>query len=781
MKNYFKKKFILAVSIFLLFSTHLLGITNQDTLIVNSDPSNKTEQMDVQENYSALYKRADEYSKSSSGIDSISKYIIGDKIKVLSIIFGKDATDKNFEKKKNIHIETLIIEIKEKAKSDSNFTISKYNEIIEDLEKLKVGTLTINEQKNLNERLETIAANSPDFKSKINIFKKSDVSNDVSGSPSIIKNLQGLNSLNSILPTPAILIDGTAQFLVNRTKKELNIAYVDKFRNAFKEYPQMQVLFPSVSNVILYNDPLSFSVWSSQLQQATQLDIQNVANNYYLMIKSDSLYRSMSKTEKELFEVFFMSMSVAQMNQKLMVPHEILANLSYQFAYSENDTLLVNKGLSLIKALENSVYIDKGKYMDNRLIHNAFSIKSKKDRYFINLLLIQNKELLMSIVGDDFYELLVPIDQENVTYSKLEVLKEFQHTIIDIKQSIENSNILISKLNNPIEGLNKREVMFSLLDESLILYDAAFRMAYIGKTEGALYASSSKYMDYHSMLSNSIQLAKNISDRNYPGILVSFNNIVSVSFDKLIELQAAKIDAGNTDLNGKSRCDKKVGMQKLVPDYEILNRYKDMLSIIVYWGGVMSEVASLDSAHNVNMLLERYAEPVGSYRIKRNSKFSVSLNAYPGLYMGTEYGIEEKKFRFGYGVTAPIGLSLNWSSRKKATSKHFDYYKDGKLKKYTGYVHGIFLPLIDIGAPFVYRWSADDGDGFPDELKWEQVFAPGIYYTFGFKNSGLTLKAGAQWAPSLAKVTATEIGLNNDAVRMGITATYDIPLFTLRK
>jgi hypothetical protein len=56
------------------------------------------------------------------------------------------------------------------------------------------------------------------------------------------------------------------------------------------------------------------------------------------------------------------------------------------------------------------------------------------------------------------------------------------------------------------------------------------------------------------------------------------------------------------------------------------------------------------------------------------------------------------------------------------------------------------LSIIDIAGPFAYRFSDDSASGLPSDIKWSQIFAPGLHYNYGIKNSPLTINVGIQYS-----------------------------------
>jgi len=117
-----------------------------------------------------------------------------------------------------------------------------------------------------------------------------------------------------------------------------------------------------------------------------------------------------------------------------------------------------------------------------------------------------------------------------------------------------------------------------------------------------------------------------------------------------------------------------------------------------------------------------------------------------------------------YGVTTPIGLSLNWGN---------NFY--GVNAK--GHSFSFYVPIVDIGAAFSYRWTNSEGEGFSEEIKWEQIISPGIHAVWGIGNTPMAFMLGAQYTPLLQKITDQDNKLQPNAWRFGATISVDIPIF----
>jgi hypothetical protein len=177
---------------------------------------------------------------------------------------------------------------------------------------------------------------------------------------------------------------------------------------------------------------------------------------------------------------------------------------------------------------------------------------------------------------------------------------------------------------------------------------------------------------------------------------------------------------------------------------------------------LVNDLAVAEDGEDIEEIIERFALPPGSSSIKRESIFDVSLNAYPGLIGGGELTWRNKS-SYVVGTasfTAPVGLALSWGTEK-------------------GYSHGIFLPIIDIGAITRFRFDDDTTSTLLTDLRFQDVFSPGLYYSLGFRKSPISLNIGAQYGPELRMIEPDGTGNFFPSMRFGLGLTVDIPLLKL--
>lgn len=210
-----------------------------------------------------------------------------------------------------------------------------------------------------------------------------------------------------------------------------------------------------------------------------------------------------------------------------------------------------------------------------------------------------------------------------------------------------------------------------------------------------------------------------------------------------------------------------VGIETIRLLYPADPRTENLLSRVDRYGNLLVAMANAQNSDEIVALLEEVAAPVQSYRKKRGSdNLTVSLNLYPGLAGGMEYQLPESESGGAaqggfFAFTTPVGLSID-----KGVGKN------GSI--------GLFFSLIDVGAITAFRLQ--DGVSLLPELKWANLFAPGMYLQFGLGKTPLSLGLGGQYGPALRQVGTDGQGNDISArhFRAGVSLTVDVPLLFIK-
>jgi len=201
---------------------------------------------------------------------------------------------------------------------------------------------------------------------------------------------------------------------------------------------------------------------------------------------------------------------------------------------------------------------------------------------------------------------------------------------------------------------------------------------------------------------------------------------------------------------------------------------------------IFQDIILANGSKELSMVIEKYAMPVGSYKVKRRSRWSVDLNAYFGVYGGYEWaqqpGSNSYRGAAGgvLGFTAPIGFTYSWAgyTGKGNTNEGYSVSAKKGLRRFNGSSHSISFTIIDIGAVVSYRFTNAADAPLPEKVTWGQVISPGLFYRYGIKNTPLCAHLGAQFAPQLRTINDVK---NQNTIRATLGVTMDLPLLNLGK
>ncbi|HHH50541.1 MAG TPA: hypothetical protein ENK52_06150 [Saprospiraceae bacterium] len=526
------------------------------------------------------------------------------------------------------------------------------------------------------------------------------------------------------------LVDATARFLVDRTKKELTISFFDKFRDQLDEVHnvpfagnamvdiRLKTILPNTYLLLdsrqYFDTPSMGETWITAFKK----DIGSLPFSIENTLKVSKNFRN-SKTGHFTLALFDMVDRIEQGYHPLEVIED-LGNTHRQYNTHQIDQYF---GLLALLAL-NSTGIDFEGVRHWLSVDELNAMPEPARKYFLGLIYQQGLHagLLSNIRLTDTSTLAGAVTLDNyphffsVVKGLMGDLNKIDDQLTIVKDSLKSNSAALGVY------LTYTNAVYTAFDH---LVENTFQLA---GTDA--YYESDYFRKFRPIAYDIVNFNRSVSNENYGESL-----LVTISFLK-------HLSDGNKEMDGLIKP---------------LTYYANFLIDII--------VASENEAIDLKGIIENYALPVGSYRIKRHQATSIDLNAYPGLYTGYEFS-QNSSNSANFGVTAPIGFSFSWRS---------------SLEGATSASHSIFLSAIDIGAPFSYRFVNDETAGFPANIKWEQIFSPGLFYIYGFNNSPLVFSAGLQYTPSLRKVEVNQITTQQSVLRFGLSLSVDIPVFNLRR
>ncbi len=528
---------------------------------------------------------------------------------------------------------------------------------------------------------------------------------------------------------PSIVTDALAQFLVKRTKEELTLAFFDQFRKQLEASNEFQTLLPNTNFLLktqedVFRIPSMGAVWVESFQS----DIQNLVPNLERLLLTDPNYQPLlAQPNVQAFQLAF---NLVDLTRKGEAPLNILAMLKKR-VQNNNQIDGLHETLDLLHFLAQELQScdpEKSGYL--LTAKDLRPLSQKQKAYFISLLFRNNKASILPLLGRFNNRNYLTILEENQS--------EFFNMLVQFSQLLQNLEVAGQQYNIAgEEDYNRayRDQSFkSITQKAVSLLEFSFRLKYFSNPNA--YFRSDFYKKYYPTILNTINALGHVERQEYGIFLINLAQILQPIINE-------KIASDSTE------------------DSE---RLANFVQDFLFYGGFMVDILSALDAETVSGIIQQYALPIGSYRMKRRAHFSMDINAYPGLYMGVESGLNNTLKRDGVvGVTAPIGLTTSW----------------GNFKEKNGQSFSLFFPVIDIGAAFSYRWGNRFG-GFPDKLKWRQILSPGVHAVYGFKELPISLMVGAQFMPELRGISENGFTDTGRSVwHLGVSGVVDIPLFNL--
>ena len=530
-----------------------------------------------------------------------------------------------------------------------------------------------------------------------------------SGGSSILGSLSGLDVTQ--------YVQAFADFLRDRIKEELTMAYIDEFKNKIKNVKEFEYMLPKTINVFNTGDVFSLPSMGATYKSAFAEDMAALPENFERMVFSYDKYKDYRNRED--FILYMAAYYSIKMSAEKYHPADILRFIDSKYGYKISDSAVnkVRVALSLLNVLSKNLKdIDGANWIDKSKVSvfNPFVIN-----VFLGLVYEQNKSMLDAQFNVGGIQKTV---KELLKSQSVERIFQFVTLANNIEDRIREYKAMV-KDNESAEELRQAVIAYFLSNA-----DDFFNLFDFGGSVISDYSHSPEFYRYKEIVKNTIAVAKGVKTNNVAQVGV---NIIA-----LIK-QITNMDNEDTTI-------------------QQLTHYINFITDMVY----------ADSSARIKQVLQNYAAPPRSYRAVRQSSRTVSLASFPGIYVGYESHSPSNNDTKGngvFGITAPIGVSVGWGNSVKDAPSY-----------------ALFFSMVDIGAALTYRWNNDTAN-LPQKVKLGQIFSPGLFGIWGFKNSPLALKVGTQYLPQLRSVKKGANVIEANAWHFSAAITVDIPVLILSR
>ncbi len=525
---------------------------------------------------------------------------------------------------------------------------------------------------------------------------------------------------------PAQFADATAKYLIKRSRDEMMGVFFARFKAKLAEQPMLSSLMPATQKLMTFQNAANATPSLGQSwMNVFESDMRNVLFNFDFFLRDKHPHLS-QQTEGQLFSLSLQSVRLlGEQNSPAQV-------LQFFEDKQGKDATELGRSLKLVNLLSKNLLTNP--QSDEYISRDSLqALGTEGGDIFWGLLYQRNRAL--------FKKMNIQPTTQNV-HQQMTMTDEFLHYNEKINTLSSKDAPSVKKGLKQFQSKNKDETtnapdhITATLDKAeylLNIMELGFKAKFYADFSPDKYYSSDVFTKRMSLPRNTLSVFRLMHNRQYGIALL-----------------------GTAEL-----------MEQLLPAADsTTEKSKKALRQFVFYANFMTDVITADNA-SLGSIVERYALPTGSYRAKRAARFSMDINAYPGFFIAYE-ATKTDSSRSGsgvHGVSAPIGISFSFGKGGEKAAHSFSLY----------------MPMLDIGAAFSYRWSKDKGGGLPEKFKLSQVFAPGLYAVWGVKGAPLSVMGGFQLTPQLRQVADSQnvTGKVANSIRFGLTVCMDVPIVGL--
>jgi hypothetical protein len=562
--------------------------------------------------------------------------------------------------------------------------------------------------------------------------------------------------------------DGLAKFLVERVKQELSTSFFEKFKQELERIKQLQIIFPATYNALLAIDKeiYNYAAYIDLLRESFQKDLTMLLPNIHRLIEDpcmDVVFSQIPEARIILTDAYYIT---SQFNEGIF-PGEVL----HKCIVNEADRdLLVKINSNLYPALQTldlfsqsmRSYATDKYWIDNETMKVLF--EPATFQIYIGLVYHQSVYNKIQLNDGSTLDALIR-SHANKADSLIKIYKPYIKGLADRGGSIENYFFSIKSKQESGQDKPTYQDYYSLYDACYNFTEYLAMSPFMDIVLKESKQDSLNLQNYFRALRGLGNIYIDIYEKQYTSAIAEFSGMMNILFEKKVN---QKIEELKNSTSSEITEDQK---QRMLTTKQELTKMNDFIENIIKYGGFAASVAKAETSDDVKNAIEAAALPAGSSRIKRETPFNVSLNAYTGLFVGYEKIVEfDDEFALNsYGLTAPIGVAISHGCN------HWSY--------------SAFVSLIDLGTVAAFRFTTDSdtaGAQVPT-IHLEDIFSPGVFLSVGIPKCPLSINLGAQVGPNLRKIYAEEdetgelIYQNqyeeNVYWRFSISLLVDIPIF----
>lgn len=609
--------------------------------------------------------------------------------------------------------------------------------------------------------------------------------------------------------------NGTADFLIKRANEELTVSVVQKLKEFTEHYPEFNILFPRTISLIkpvrAYDYAKTLNALKSALQEDLDLIPEKLPELYTI-----PRYQEINRMVPLITAVFAASDVVSSVNNGSSVS-ESLHNLGTgAFLQAENNYVSFFKVVALMSdnLLKRSLSEDNnGKYPYisvgdiESVTHGSIEKKAIMTRYFLGLLYQHGASIPIwtasgqSTVSDllSSWSSSSNTQLESILDRLLNAGDQLDDLMVQLKK-VAGDETAVTQITGKAFFSKERFRLYAQIIPTAYNFSEPFLMGTdsTNSLKQELRMISGYWPEFST---NTINMIESLSNKEYGLAIDDMNQMLRLisnyledrkedkaSKDSAVAVLTGTITVDLVSLRSQlTEAERKINtisilrpgtVQQQTTVYDQLQRAKTTrddlrrqiselewqqdntskflftFSKVIDYYQLFAALSQAESGSEVEALLDAYALPSGSSRIKKEMDFNVAFNAYVGAFFARNEA-EGKGFSNQYGFTAPIGFTLSHGLEKA-----------GSLS--------VLLGIFDIGGIIGYK--LDNEGQYQQDVNLVGLISPSLQAVYGFPfYLPLSLGAGWQW-------TTPATSDNNDInlkPHFNIFLAVDIPLFNL--
>ncbi|AXY73717.1 hypothetical protein D3H65_06875 [Paraflavitalea soli] len=625
--------------------------------------------------------------------------------------------------------------------------------------------------------------------------------------PFIVSNLSGGLGSNIL----GNIVNGTADFLIKRAQEEISISVFERLKAILAQYPEFGKLFPNTCALI---EPIPAYEYSRALQAfkaAIKEDMEGFIGHIGSLYDIPR-YQLLNQKVPSLTLLFSASTVIAEANGDKSFAAGVSVLSQQNFLHASNNYAAVIQTLAVISNSLTDQSLNDPPNKPLNYIHPQYIAKvTHDDPAMLALLskvylgLLWQKTQAITFVTNAGSQTVAQFlnrwnlsptiqDALNVVNKIVALMQTAEDGLKEVKAWEQTSAQLTGK-----NQLNTKRLTYyanlvsALLDLAILYKDPAkpavntriqeiatwfpqFTTAVITMvknfSEEEYNLGIAKLADVLTILSNYLEtVEKNKAETkalssavklSLDGEKAAFNtriNAIDGKINAITHTGNPALDRENEALRQEYLAEKQLIQKKIEEvDAQLEDKHHLLFKLptVIKYVNLLAAVSKAENSAAVEKLLETYALPAGSSRIKKVTDFNIAVNAYVGGFFGRS-GVPGSGFTNRYGLTAPIGFSMSHG-----------FYKAGSISA--------FLGVFDIGGTI--RYKLDNQGKYQQDVSLAGIVSPGIHAVYGFPwYLPLSAGIGCQW---VSPVTA-------DADKISLKPSFnaflavDIPLFNLTR